>query len=186
MERDVETGRMQKRTIGFGRKYFAGIVLLALLVGSSSLAETDCDFFCKADMVLIKKSERKIYLLNNGKIYRDYPIALGKNPEGQKQRQGDERTPEGEYVLDWRTRDSRYYKSIHISYPNARDLRTARSKGVSPGGNVMIHGTPDQEEYPDWLFGAVDWTQGCIAVTNDVMDIIWASVDVGTPVTILP
>jgi murein L,D-transpeptidase YafK len=176
------------RGVGGKKGSFAGFGLLFLVLIFSGIgwAETDCDFFCKADMVLIKKSERKLYLMNNGQIYRDYRIALGGNPSGSKQRQGDDRTPEGEYVLDWRTRDSKYYKSIHISYPNAKDLRTARSKGVAAGGDIMIHGTPAQDEYPDWLFEVIDWTDGCIAVANDAMDVIWASVDVGTPVTIVP
>jgi len=141
---------------------------------------------CKADLVLVKKSERRLYLLQNGKVYRDYRVALGKNPLGNKQRQGDNRTPEGGYILDWKKSDSMFYKSIHISYPNKNDLASARSKGADPGGMIMIHGIPNNPDYPGWLFELIDWTDGCVAVNNEAMDEIWASVEEGTPIHITP
>jgi murein L,D-transpeptidase YafK len=140
----------------------------------------------KADRVLIVKGERQLYLLRRGMIYRAYPIDLGRDPDGPKIREGDGRTPEGEYVLDWRNPTSRFYRSIHISYPNWRDAARARELGVDPGGLIMIHGLPrhlpvtSRDDLPR------DWTEGCIAVNNRAMDEIWAAVEDGTPIEILP
>ena len=162
------------------------LFFVLLLFPVASLAGSFREMGSKADLVLIKKSERRLYLLQNGKVYRDYRIALGKNPRGSKQREGDYRTPEGGYVIDWRNSDSRFYKSIHISYPNENDLASAKSKGADPGGMIMIHGIPNNPDYPVWLFEQIDWTDGCVAVTNEAMDEIWASVEEGTPVKIMP
>lgn len=159
---------------------------MPLLFPAISAAEPYPQRFTKADLVLVKKSERRLYLLQNGKVYRDYRISLGKNPLGTKQRQGDFRTPEGGYILDWRNSDSRFYKSIHISYPNEKDLASAKSVGADPGGMIMIHGIPKNPQYPGWLFELIDWTDGCVAVSNEVMDEIWASVEEGTPIRITP
>ena len=165
-----------------------GLALLFLLLSFTgvSLAESFREMPCKADLVLVKKSERRLYLLQNGEVYRDYRISLGKNPLGDKRREGDFRTPEGGYILDWRNGDSRFYKSIHISYPNENDLAAAKSTGADPGGMIMIHGIPNNPGYPVWLFEQIDWTDGCVAVTNEAMDEIWASVEEGTPIWITP
>lgn len=159
------------------------VLLFSPVVSSAESYRGTC---CKADLVLVKKSERRLYLFQNGKVYRDYRISLGKNPLGNKQREGDYRTPEGGYVLDWRNSDSRFYKSIHISYPNENDLESAKSAGADPGGMIMIHGVPNNPDYPVWLFEQIDWTDGCVAVTNEAMDEIWASVEEGTPIKIIP
>jgi len=142
----------------------------------------------KADKVVVKKSERKMQLLQGGKVLREYRIALGDRPRGHKMEQGDERTPEGNYVLDWRNPNSRFHKSIHVSYPNPRDIRFARFMGEDPGGMIMIHGQPNhirsakiKAEYQ-----RRDWTDGCIAVQNHEMDEIWRTVRNGTPIKILP
>ena len=163
-----------------------GLFFVLLLIPAASLAESIQGMRCKADLVLVKKSERRLYLLQNGKVYRDYRVALGKNPLGNKQRQGDNRTPEGGYILDWKKSDSMFYKSIHISYPNENDLASARSKGADPGGMIMIHGIPNNPDYPGWLFEFIDWTDGCVAVNNEAMDEIWATVEEGTPIHITP
>lgn len=145
-----------------------------------------------ADEVIVKKSERKLQLLKDGKAYRTYRIVLGFSPVGHKQKAGDGKTPEGQYFLDWRNPDSRFYKSIHISYPNARDRRNARKLGVSPGGLIMIHGQPNPDKevrnydnYRGFVVGE-DWTEGCIAVSNMDMDEIWQATRDETPVRILP
>ena len=163
-----------------------GLVFGLLLLSTGSWAESFSLGSFKADLVLIKKSERRLYLMCNGKAVRKYRISLGKNPTGSKQREGDKRTPEGKYILDWRNGHSKFYKSIHISYPNEKDMLSARSEGVNPGGMIMIHGIPDDPDYPEWLFEEIDWTDGCIAVNNRAMDEIWASVDEGTPIKITP
>jgi murein L,D-transpeptidase YafK len=142
----------------------------------------------KADRVVVKKSERKLMVMKGGKVLREYRVALGEQPYGPKMEQGDERTPEGAYVLDWRNPRSNYYKAIHISYPNEQDAQFARAMGVSPGGMIMIHGLPSYIRSPAILkqYQGRDWTNGCIAVTNREMDEIWRLVSVGTPILIMP
>ncbi len=138
------------------------------------------------DAVRLDKSERKLELLSGALVIRTYVVALGGDPVGDKQREGDSRTPEGIYVLDWRNADSAYYRSIHISYPNATDKAEARAAGVDPGGMIMIHGQPNGFGVLHWLLQRLDWTDGCIAVTNAEMDEIWNAVNDGTPIEIDP
>ncbi len=140
------------------------------------------------DRVLVKKSERSMELHKDGAVYRAYRISLGDQPRGHKLQEGDERTPEGNYVLDWRNPNSSFYKSIHVSYPNDLDRTVARSLGVSPGGMIMIHGLPNWLSSPRLAeeYRRADWTNGCIAVGNEEMDEIWRLVRDGTPITILP
>jgi murein L,D-transpeptidase YafK len=140
----------------------------------------------KADRVLVNKTERKLYLLNDGQVMKEYPISLGLNPVGHKQQQGDKRTPEGTYLLKHRNPQSKYYKSILLSYPNEQDRRRAEARGVDPGGDLAIHGLPTRSEEEAWDYIERDWTDGCIAVTNDEMEEIWNMVDDGTPIEILP
>jgi murein L,D-transpeptidase YafK len=127
-------------------------------------------------------------LLKAGQVVREYRVNLGDNPNGHKERQGDERTPEGDYILDWRNPRSLYHKSIHISYPNPEDRRNAAAQGVDPGGMIMIHGRPSYIDSPRILaeYDSRDWTNGCIAVKNAEMDEIWRAVRDGTPIRILP
>jgi murein L,D-transpeptidase YafK len=119
---------------------------------------------------------------------REYRINLGDSPNGHKERQGDERTPEGDYVLDWRNPRSTYHKSIHVSYPNGEDKASASARGLDPGGMIMIHGRPNYIDSPRILaeYDNRDWTNGCIAVKNAEMDEIWVAVRDGTPIRILP
>jgi murein L,D-transpeptidase YafK len=140
----------------------------------------------KAEMVLVKKSEGKLFLISNGKPFREFRVALGPKPRGPKLAYGDERTPEGEYTLDRKNENSAFYKSIHISYPNEFDRERAEKIGADPGGAIMIHGQPKQTQWPEELAQRFNWTNGCIAVTDGQMDEIWASVDVGTPIRIQP
>jgi len=138
----------------------------------------------RADLVRVDKSERRLDLIRAGKVLRSYSIALGSAPVGQKSREGDERTPEGRYILDWRNPGSIAHKSIHISYPNAAQVKAAKVAGVAPGGNIMIHGQPNGFGWWGWLLQLVDWTDGCIAVTDSDMDEIWTMVPDGTPIDI--
>lgn len=140
----------------------------------------------EADKVLVIKSERKIHLLKEGVIFRTYSIALGDNPVGHKEQKGDERTPEGKYILDWRNPNSMCYKSIHISYPNKQDRLRAKKKGVSPGGDIMIHGILNGYGWVGKDHIKQDWTDGCVAVSDKEMDEIWTSVKNGTPIEIKP
>lgn len=140
----------------------------------------------KADLVVVEKAQRALYLLREGEILRRYRIALGRNPVGPKAREGDSRTPEGVYRLDWRNAKSRYYRSIHISYPNESDRWRAAERGVAAGGDIMIHGQPPGSGGSGAIQIPWDWTDGCIAVTNDEMDEIWVLVDDGTAIEIRP
>jgi murein L,D-transpeptidase YafK len=140
----------------------------------------------KADSVLVMKSESKLHLKNNGIVFRTYHVAFGANPKGHKQQEGDERTPEGKYILDYKKKNSTFYKAIHISYPNREDKKRAETKGVSPGGLIMIHGQKNGYGWLSFITQCFNWTDGCIAVSNEAMDEIWQTVDVGTPIEIKP
>jgi len=138
------------------------------------------------DYVLIEKRAHRLTLYRKGEILKTYRIALGKKPVGKKTTNGDCKTPEGMYSIDHRKANSRYHRALHISYPNAEDRRQAKARGVSPGGDVMIHGLPNG-------FGAVgslhlkrDWTLGCIAMTNEEIDELWQAVPNGAVVEIVP
>lgn len=140
----------------------------------------------KADKIVVYKKKRKMTLFRDGKEIKSYRISLGDRPVGHKQKEGDEKTPEGSYMIDWRNPNSSYYLSLHISYPNKEDKARARKLNVSPGGNIMIHGQPNWLSWVQYLGLGNDWTDGCIAVTNVEMDEIWNSVDNGTPIYIYP
>lgn len=141
-----------------------------------------------ADEVLVKKGQRRLYLMREGKPFRTYRIALGFAPEGHKQREGDGRTPEGRYLLDWRNPNSRFTKAINISYPNASDRARAAARGERPGGAIMIHGEPRRRVDPALadLVRYEDWTEGCVAVSNLAIDEIWRYTPDGTPIEIRP
>jgi murein L,D-transpeptidase YafK len=138
------------------------------------------------DRLVVYKHERKLALLLQGKEMKTYKVSLGGEPVGPKTRQGDHRTPEGIYQLDSRNANSHYYKAFHISYPNARDTAAARRLGVSPGGDIMLHGLPKEYAWLGKAHALHDWTDGCIAVTDEEMDEIWKLVRVGTPIEIRP
>lgn len=140
----------------------------------------------KADQVAVVKSERILKLLLHGKVIRSYKVALGGAPVGAKEQEGDHKTPEGHYVLDRRNAKSKFYKSIHVSYPNEQDRQRAKRKGVSPGGDIMIHGLPNGMGALGATHRATDWTDGCIAVTDAEMDEIWKMVPDETPIEIKP
>jgi murein L,D-transpeptidase YafK len=137
-----------------------------------------------ADKVLVLKAARKLSLMKSDEVLKIYSISLGGSPVGPKTREGDSKTPEGNYVLDRHNSHSQYHESIHISYPNAEDLARAKKLGVRPGGDLFIHGEPNDYHGPNDQLG--DWTDGCIAVSNAAMDEIWRAVPNGTPIEIKP
>jgi len=139
-----------------------------------------------ADRILIEKSARRLTLISQGEVLKTYKIALGGNPIGPKERQGDNKTPEGTYSIDARNRDSRFHLSLHISYPNERDKNRAKELGVSPGGDIMIHGIKNGVSWSGDDHAAVDWTKGCIAVTNEEIEEIARLAPNGTIVEIRP
>jgi len=138
------------------------------------------------DRVVVYKRERKLVLLSQGKELRSYKVALGSEPVGPKTRHGDHRTPEGVYTLDSRNPNSHFYKAFHISYPNSKDIAAAKKVGVGAGGDIMLHGLPKEYAWVGKAHILHDWTDGCIAVTNEEMDEIWKLVRVGTPIEIKP
>ncbi len=140
----------------------------------------------QADLVVLYKEERLLQLKRNGNVIRSFDVALGLEPEGHKRTEGDGRTPEGVYTLDWRNSKSQFYRSMHVSYPREQDRQTAKRWGSSPGGMIMIHGLPNGRDGNELDHPGSDWTNGCIAVTNDEMDEIWSLVDDGTTIIIFP
>jgi murein L,D-transpeptidase YafK len=161
------------------------IVLASIAVARADYAPSDHTAW-KADRVVVVKSQRRLDLVRDGRVMRSYPISLGGQPVGPKQEEGDLRTPEGDYVLDWRNPASDFYMSIHISYPNPSDMRRARIAGRNPGSMIMIHGLPNDSPPTRTDYLDEDWTDGCIAVSNQAMIDIWLSVEDDTPITILP
>ena len=138
------------------------------------------------DRILIEKSARRLMLISQGEVLKTYKIALGGNPIGPKERQGDNKTPEGTYVIDGRNKDSRFHLSLHISYPNERDKNRAKELGDSPGGDIMIHGIKNGSSWVGDGHAKVDWTKGCIAVTNEEIEEIAKLAPNGTIVEIRP
>jgi murein L,D-transpeptidase YafK len=155
--------------------------LAAILFMVAALASAQ-----KADLVVVRKSESRLYLEREGKEFASFKVALGGEQTGHKQEEGDERTPEGRYVLDSKNANSTFYRSIHISYPNAKDSAAAKARGASPGGLIMIHGQRNGLGWLAPLAQLFDWTDGCIALKNSDMDAVWNAVDVGTPIEIYP
>lgn len=141
--------------------------------------------------IQVYKGDRYLILKHKDKTIRKYPIRLGFTPLGHKVQEGDGKTPEGRYIIDWRNSKSAFYKSLHVSYPNQKDKAIAQSLGVSPGGDIMIHGSATTKQVkvlPNLMqyFPKSDWTWGCIAVRNADMDEIWSLVDNGIVIEIHP
>lgn len=138
----------------------------------------------RADQIIVLKSERKLVLIQGDRPLKEYRIALGDDPVGPKLQEGDGRTPEGRYVIDYRKADSFFHRALHISYPSASDLAQATARGESPGGLIMIHGIRNGLGFVGRLHRLTDWTNGCIAVTNTEIEEIWRAVPDGTPIEI--
>lgn len=168
---------MNRKLMGFG---LPSLLLLVFSI-SAFTAETTL-----ADRILIEKKARQLTLFSKGRAIGTYRVALGRNPEGPKEREGDKKTPEGFYVIDSRNSASRYHFAFHISYPNAADIERAKRLGVSPGGDIMIHGIRNGFGWIGRFHRWVDWTAGCVAVTNSEIDEIAKLVPVGTAVEIRP
>jgi murein L,D-transpeptidase YafK len=140
----------------------------------------------KVDRIHVFKSERRMVLLSGEIPVYEYEVALGGSPIGPKRELGDERTPEGEYVIDSRKADSDFHLALHVSYPNADDRLQARDRGVEPGGAIMIHGLPNGFGLIGPAHRLADWTDGCIAVTNEEIEEIWRRVADGVAIDIRP
>ncbi len=172
---------VQKLTIPNQILTLTTVFFCAFVFSSSiSLAET------KADSVVVNKAARELLLYNGEDLLKKYKVALGDNPIGHKEQEGDERTPEGSYVIDYRNPKSRFFLSLHITYPNEQDKEKARQAGVSPGGDIFIHGLGKGFGWLGHQHLRSDWTDGCIAVTNEEIQEIWDLVPNGTPIQLNP
>ncbi|HEY3847425.1 MAG TPA: L,D-transpeptidase family protein [Acetobacteraceae bacterium] len=139
-----------------------------------------------ADRVIVRKGERRLYLMRGETVLRSYRVALGLNPVGPKEQEGDSRTPEGHYQLTRRNPRSEYFLSIQVSYPNDKDLQRARRNRLTPGGSIMIHGLPNELRREPAYYEQRDWTDGCIAVSDSDMLEIWLMTPQDIPIDILP
>ena len=140
----------------------------------------------EADSIVVFKSERRLVLMENGKTLKEYHISLGDEPVGHKEQEGDEKTPEGLYKIDYRITNTKYHYSLHISYPNSDDILHAAGLGVSPGGDITIHGCPENMSYLEDYYINNDWTDGCIALSNNDIKEVAGAVPDGTPIFINP
>jgi murein L,D-transpeptidase YafK len=166
-----------------------GIVcwLALALPGAAPAAElAGTSLLERADSIVVLKSQRKLQLLKAGRILRSFDVSLGLVPVGPKQREGDFRTPEGRYHIEARNSGSDFFLSLKVSYPNDQDRARARAQGVDPGGQIMIHGLPNEPKYDMRRYKGWDWTDGCIAVSNSDMIDIWLMIGESTPIEIRP
>ncbi len=161
-------------------------LLIAAALLTMTFLPSVANEFPVADFVLVEKGERQLHLMQDGSVFRTFDVALGIQPRGDKQQEGDFRTPEGRYILDSRNPNSEYFLSIHISYPNQQDRREARAMGVDPGGAIMIHGQPNAPTRSEAYYRTQDWTNGCIALSNSDMIDIWLMTGENTPIEIRP
>ncbi len=169
-----------------GFALLSGLLVLGVSARSQRERPAAESRIVKVEKVVVHKQQRRLELFHKGVIWKSYRIALGGDPVGHKLQRGDSRTPEGAYMLDRRNPHSQFHRSIHISYPNARDRASARRRGVSPGGDIFIHGLPNGMGYVGAAHRARDWTDGCVAVTNEEIEEIWKAVPDGTPIQINP
>lgn len=162
------------------------LALVAVPIGSWLWLKRAPQALPQVTSLRVDKSARELELLRGDAVVASYRISLGANPRGHKLQEGDERTPEGHYVLDHRNPRSKFHKSLHISYPNGKDRAAARQAGVSPGGDIMLHGMPNGFGWAAPILRWLDWTDGCVAVDNVAIEEIWRAVDDGTPIEIRP
>ncbi len=161
-------------------------VALFLASGLIALASSPLPPGTRADLIVVEKANRVLTAFANGKILRNYKIALGRAPVGAKEREGDNRTPEGEFIIDSRLEKSGYHRALHISYPRPSDIARAKAGGYQPGGAIMIHGIKNGFGWLGSLHTKSDWTRGCIAVTNPEIEELWRIAPNGTRVQIKP
>lgn len=172
----------------FLKSVFLAALLAVLPAAADSISEQAAPggVLLPADRVIVHKSERRMELLREGRTIANYKVSLGLNPNGHKQREGDYRTPEGSYRLTRRNARSDFFLSVQVSYPEPADIALARKNGWSPGGLIMVHGLPNVPKYPRDRYLNTDWTDGCIALSNEDMLDFWLLTGPGTPIEIHP
>jgi murein L,D-transpeptidase YafK len=159
-------------------------VSIKSFITAALLSSLAFNSWAKVDLVKVDKSKRRLYLLEQGQVIKQYRIALGKAPKGHKRTEGDQRTPEGRYILNGVNPESNFYKSMHISYPDMDDLARAEAEGIDPGGDISVHGLKNSFDEDPAYIQSFDWTNGCIAITNQEMDEFLSLVENGTPIEI--
>jgi murein L,D-transpeptidase YafK len=167
------------------------VLLVACLVGVAVIAAAQFNFDplprdAIADRILVEKSARRLTLFQKGRALKIYSVALGHAPEGAKEYEGDQRTPEGIYSIDFHKRDSDYHLALHVSYPEQRDIDRAAVEGLSAGSDIMIHGLPNGRGWLGRFHRRNDWTAGCIAVTDFEIEEIYRAVPDGTLIELRP
>lgn len=162
------------------------VFAVALLPSAHAVADNAIPKNAVADKILVDKSDRKLMLVKDGTVLRSFDVSLGLSPKGPKRREGDFKTPEGVYSLETKNKDSDFFLSIKVSYPDQHDRSAAARLGVHPGGQIMIHGQPNEPKHPATSYKGRDWTDGCIAVSNGDMVDIWLMTEVGTTIEIRP
>jgi murein L,D-transpeptidase YafK len=170
------------------------LILMILVAPASPLAGADsmaglagpASMLQPVDRVIVHKGKRLMELQRDGSIVASYKISLGLVPMGQKQREGDFRTPEGRYRLTRRNAESDFFLAVQVSYPENADIALARRNGWQPGGSIMVHGLPNRLKYPRDRYLSSDWTDGCIALSNEDMLDFWLLTGQGTPIEIRP
>jgi murein L,D-transpeptidase YafK len=180
----IGAGRRRARTrvVGLALAVSVFAALLFLFGGRGQAADTPD----KADRIEVHKAEHTMNLLRDGKVLKSYKVALSTVPVGAKEREGDHKVPEGLYIVDRKNAHSQFHLALHINYPNTADRERARKLGVKPGGDIEIHGLGAKFGWVGAAHRQVDWTDGCIAVTNPEIEEIYPLVDVGTAVVIRP
>jgi murein L,D-transpeptidase YafK len=194
--------KMNARPLSFALRLFAALVAASALfslpaapaVASADSTPSPVASFSQAspppagpaDRIVIEKSKRTLTLFRQEQEIKSYKIALGRDPVGPKVQQGDNKTPEGVYFIDYKVRNSVYHRALHLSYPNPDDVERARALGVPPGGSIMIHGMKEDKLWMGDVQYLFNWTNGCIALTNREMEELWDLVSVWTPVEIRP
>lgn len=171
------------------RKKIIGFIAVAALIAASVYyfsPEPQLPAGTKINKLVVLKSERKLLAYADGKLMKTYTIALGRTPVGDKEYEGDKRTPEGSYTINDKNPNSAYHKNLGVSYPNAENIRHAKSLGKSPGGNIKIHGLRNGTGSISKFHRLFDWTLGCMAVTDNEMDELYDAVPIGTPIEIRP
>jgi murein L,D-transpeptidase YafK len=140
----------------------------------------------KADLWVVEMGQHHLQAYSHGTLLREYPVSLGRGPSGPKERQGDRRTPEGRYVIDSHNPASSFHLALHVSYPSAADAARARAGGYDPGGEIMVHGIRNGMGWIGRAHRLVDWTIGCVAVTDPEIEELYRIVPDGTPIEIRP
>jgi murein L,D-transpeptidase YafK len=178
-----------------GVAWCAGALVAMGANGNSQIVSTDTDSGARslsaaqlpqADRVVVRKGERRMYLLNGSAVLRSYRVALGLMPAGSKERSGDYRTPEGNYYLTRRNTHSEFFLAIQVSYPNQADMQRARRNRWDPGGSIMVHGLPNSLHHAPDYYANQDWTDGCIALSNADMVEFWLFTHDNMPIDITP